>query len=73
MYTSLFYEGNMATEKPTVNKQTFYIFIIIVFIAGFLTGVGYTVYKSNKSPVADRQKDSGQNLNKQEEQAILNP
>lgn len=63
----------MASQQSTVNKQTFYITIFVVFIAGFLCGVGFTVFKSDTTPgavpggVAQQQGVSGQ-----ESQAILN-
>ncbi|MBE0584107.1 MAG: tetratricopeptide repeat protein [Desulfofustis sp.] len=42
----------MATENNSVGKQTFYITIAIVFIAGFLSGVTFTIFKSGGAPGA---------------------
>ena len=42
----------MATQQPTVNKQTFYIALFIVFIVGFISGVGFTVFKMDSTPGA---------------------
>lgn len=63
----------MATEQSTVNKQTFYISIFIVFIAGFLSGVGFSVYKLDSTPVANPANSAQQQgPSQQENQAILN-
>lgn len=62
----------MTTVVSTVNKQTFYISLFIVFIAGFLVGVGYTVYRTDHGTVANNQNVSKQNVSNQEGQAILN-
>lgn len=57
----------MAAEKATVSKQTLYLTIFIVFIAGFLSGVGFSVYKTGGTPEGQ----VGQNsMNQQEAQAI---
>jgi len=63
----------MATEHSSVNKQTFYISIFIVFIAGFLSGVGFTVYKLDSTPGVSSSDTGQQAVNsQQEQQAILN-
>lgn len=63
----------MASEHASVNKQTFYIIIFIVFIAGFLSGVGFTVFKMDSTPtVATSGAPQQQGASQQEEQAILN-
>jgi cytochrome c-type biogenesis protein CcmH/NrfG len=63
----------MTKEHSSVNKQTFYISIFIVFIAGFLSGVGFTVYKLDTTPALPSS-DSAQQTgtSQQEQQAILN-
>jgi len=63
----------MASQQSTVNQQTFYITIFIVFIAGFLSGVGFTVFKSDSVPVAaPGNVAQQQGISGQESQAILN-
>lgn len=63
----------MAPEASVVKKQTFYITILIVFIAGFLSGVTFTIFKMGDSasvvstPGAQQAPPAGQ-----EAQAILN-
>ena len=70
-YDAIIFEDHMAVEQSSVSKQTFYITIVIVFIAGFLSGVGFTVFKtgenSGTSGIAQQQAADGQ-----EAQAILN-
>ena len=56
----------MAADKTTVSKQTLYLTIFIVFITGFLSGVGFSVYKTGSSPQAGAHGST----NSQEEQAI---
>jgi len=61
----------MEKNQATVSKQTLYISILVVFIAGFISGVVFTVMKSNNSMVA--QSPSPQQAQSQQEaQAILN-
>lgn len=61
----------MEKNQATVSKQTLYISILIVFIAGFISGVVFTVMKSDNSLVA--QSPSPQQAQSQQEaQAILN-
>ncbi len=63
----------MATEHQSVNKQTFYTTIFIVFIAGFLSGIGFTVYKMDSTAdIASPQSAAKQPISEQQNQAILN-
>lgn len=63
----------MAQEKSTVSKQTFYITILVVFIAGFLSGVGFAVFKLGNSQTATAPGVAQQSGSSQQEaQAILN-
>lgn len=63
----------MATQESTVNKQTFYIALFIVFIVGFISGVGFTIYKTDSVPGAPQGNvTQQQGLSEQERQAILN-
>lgn len=63
----------MTPEASVVKKQTFYITILIVFIAGFLSGVTFAIFKMSDSasvvstPGAQQTSPAGQ-----EAQAILN-
>ncbi len=63
----------MATEQQSVTKQTLYTTVFIVFIAGFLAGVGFTVYKMD-SPTApvSQQGAAKPAISEQQNQAILN-
>ncbi len=62
----------MEKNQATVSKQTLYLSVLIVFIAGFICGVVFTVIKSGgSSPVAQNtSQPSAQD--QQEAQAILN-
>ena len=61
----------MASEKTTVSKQTLYLTIFIVFIAGFLSGVAFSVYKTgNTSQGPQQAQGEKNNINRQEAQAI---
>jgi cytochrome c-type biogenesis protein CcmH/NrfG len=63
----------MATQQPTVNKQTFYIAIFVVFIVGFISGVGFTVFKMDSTPgTTQGNVTQQQGMSAQENQAILN-
>lgn len=63
----------MANQQATVNKQTFYITIFVVFIVGFLAGVGFSVYKMDSTPgTAPVNITQQQGGSQQESQAILN-
>ncbi len=61
----------MEKNQATVSKQTLYISILVVFIAGFISGVVFTVMKSNNSMVAQNPSPQ-QAQSQQEAQAILN-
>ena len=63
----------MANQQATVNKQTFYIAIFVVFIVGFLAGVGFSVYKMDSTPgTVPGNVTQQQGASQQESQAILN-
>lgn len=63
----------MANQQATVNKQTFYISIVVIFIVGFLAGVGFSVYKMDATPgTAPGNVTQQQGTSEQESQAILN-
>ena len=62
----------MEKNQATVSKQTLYLSVLVVFIAGFICGVVFTVMKSdgpaNVATNAAQQPDQSQ----QEAQAIIN-
>jgi cytochrome c-type biogenesis protein CcmH/NrfG len=61
----------MEKNQATVSKQTLYLSVLIVFIAGFVAGIVFTVMKSDSGPAA--QNPSQQPAQSQQEaQAILN-
>lgn len=60
----------MATPAPTVSKQTFYITILLVFIAGFLAGTVFTVYRIGSTPTASGPAAAPEALAKEQEHAI---
>jgi len=63
----------MAPEASVVKKQTFYITILIVFIAGFLSGVTFAIFKmSDSAPVVSTPGAQQTSPAGQEAQAILN-
>jgi len=62
----------MEKNQATVSKQTLYLSVLIVFIAGFICGVVFTVMKSaGTSPVATNSAQQPAE-SQQEAQAILN-
>ncbi len=62
---------NMEKNPATVSKQTLYISVLVVFIAGFVAGIVFTVMKSDTGSVAQNPaQPPGQS--QQEQQAILN-
>ena len=62
-----------STTQAHVGKQTFYITIFIVFIAGFLAGVGFTIFKMDSPSVSSTGNTTQQQgISQQENQAILN-
>ncbi len=63
----------MATHATPVSKQTLYLTIFIAFIAGFLAGVVFTIYRTGDSATGIPATMPHQhNLGQQEAQAILN-
>jgi cytochrome c-type biogenesis protein CcmH/NrfG len=61
----------MEKNQATVSKQTLYLSVLIVFIAGFVAGIVFTVMKSDSGPAS--QNPSQQPAQSQQEaQAILN-
>ena len=44
---SAFQSVNMEKNQATVSKQTLYLSVLVVFIAGFICGVVFSVMKSN--------------------------
>ncbi len=63
----------MATEHNSIGKQTFYITIAIVFIAGFLSGVAFTIFKTGGNPGTSSPGIAQQQVpDEQNKQAILN-
>jgi cytochrome c-type biogenesis protein CcmH/NrfG len=63
----------MATDQNSVSKQTLYITIVIVFIGGFLSGVGFTIFKTggNSAPSSTGVVQQ-QGSTDQEAQAMIN-
>jgi len=53
----------MAQDSATIGKQSFYLTIFLVFIAGFLAGVVFTVYRTGDAP-------TGSPVTAQSEQAL---
>jgi cytochrome c-type biogenesis protein CcmH/NrfG len=62
----------MAQDSATIGKQSFYLTIFLVFIAGFLAGVVFTVYRTGDTPaVSPGITQSQQALPQQQADAIL--
>ncbi|MEE4313318.1 MAG: tetratricopeptide repeat protein [Desulfofustis sp.] len=62
----------MAHNSATVSKQTFYLTIFLVFIAGFLAGVVFTVFRTDDAPAGSPATTQGQQaLPQQQADAIL--
>jgi cytochrome c-type biogenesis protein CcmH/NrfG len=62
----------MAHNSATVSKQTFYLTIFLVFIAGFLAGVVFTVFRTDDAPAGSSGTTQGQEaLPQQQADAIL--
>ena len=62
----------MAAEQGSVSKQTLYISVLIVFIAGFISGVAFTVFKTSGSAPVTASAPQDQPTDNQSAQAILN-
>lgn len=63
----------MATDSATIGKQTFYLTIFLIFIAGFLAGVVFTVYRTGGSTTdTTNVAPTNEALSQQASQAILN-
>jgi len=62
----------MEKNQTTVSKQTLYLSILIVFIAGFICGVVFTVMKSDNSDSEHQHVNQQSRQSQQEAQAILN-
>jgi len=62
----------MATDQNSVSKQTLYITIVIVFVAGFLSGVGFTIFKTGGNSAPSSTGVQQQGSANQEAQAMIN-
>ncbi len=62
----------MEKNKASVSKQTLYLSILVVFIAGFICGVAFTVMKSDGSSTVTSNSAQQPAQSQQEAQAILN-
>ncbi|MFN2354811.1 MAG: tetratricopeptide repeat protein [Desulfopila sp.] len=62
----------MSTAKPQSSKDSLAIYVAIAFIAGFLAGAGFAVYKlePEETTTADPQQQQG--ISQQQTQAIAN-
>jgi len=63
---------NMEKKQATVSKQTLYISILVVFIAGFISGVVFTVIKTGNGGPATAGAPPQKQQNRQVSEAILN-
>lgn len=62
----------MEKNQATVSKQTLYLSVLIVFIAGFICGVVFTVMKSDNSDSGQQNVTQQSGQSQEEAQAILN-
>jgi cytochrome c-type biogenesis protein CcmH/NrfG len=62
----------MEKNQANVSKQTLYLSVLIVFIAGFICGVVFTVMKSGGGNSAPQNVSQQSGQSQQEAQAILN-
>lgn len=72
----------MSNAKKSAKKDNFYLFIVLAFVAGFLCGAGFAVYKmpagdqttpqSQQSSNTTSQSQQSSNISDQESQAIVN-
>jgi len=62
----------MATQQATISKQTFYLTVLIVFLVGFIAGVGFTVYKTGNSTAPSTAAAPTGGPSAEQNQAILN-
>ena len=62
----------MEKNQATVSKQTLYLSVLVVFIAGFICGVVFSVMKSNPGSTVATNTAQQPNQSDQESQAILN-
>ena len=62
----------MEKNQATVSKQTLYLSVLVVFIAGFVCGVVFTVMKSDPSATVANNSAQQSAQSQQEAQAILN-
>jgi cytochrome c-type biogenesis protein CcmH/NrfG len=63
----------MAKDSATIGKQSFYLTIFLIFIAGFLAGVVFTVYRTGDAPTGapGSPQQNQQALSQQQSEAIL--
>ena len=62
----------MEKNQSAVSKQTLYLSVLVVFIAGFLCGVVFTVMKSDGPSAIATNSAQQPSQSQQEAQAILN-
>lgn len=62
---------SMSNANKSIKKDSFYIFLVLAFISGFLSGAAFAVYKF--SPQENKQQSSQTTtISDQESQAIIN-
>lgn len=62
----------MEKNQAMVSKQTLYLSVLVVFIAGFVSGVVFTVMKSDGGSTASSGAPQQSGTSQQEAQAIIN-
>jgi len=69
---SVLHSADMEKNQSTVSKQTLYLSVLVVFIAGFICGVVFSVMKSDGTPTVATNSGQPPAQSQQEAQAILN-
>ena len=62
----------MSNAKKPPKKDNFYLFIVLAFVAGFLCGAAFAVYKLPSGGQTTGQPQQSSNISDQEQQAIAN-
>ena len=60
----------MATEQSTIKKETLYLFILVAFLAGFIAGAIFAVYKLGPATTGGNAPQA--QVNNDQNQAIIN-
>ncbi len=62
----------MSNANKSIKKDSLYLFVVLAFVAGFLSGAAFAIYKLSPQEKTQQQQSQTSTISEQESQAILN-